>query len=74
MRNPFLQWYETQPLTVTQASLARDLGASRTWVTGLMSPVPPAMPSLRLAMAIERRTGGVVRVQDIAVYIESATA
>jgi transcriptional regulator with XRE-family HTH domain len=67
--NPLRVWLASQPLTVTQASFARDLGLSRSYVSELFSDDDPKQPSLQLSVAIEHLTHGAVTPGTIAAFI-----
>ena len=67
--NPLRVWLASQPLTVTQASFARDLGLSRSYVSELFSDDDPKQPSLHLSVAIETLTHGAVTPASIASFI-----
>lgn len=59
-KNPFRRWLETQPRTVTQTSIARQVGCDRSYVSDLMSEQSIIFPSLDLAIKIKDATGGKV--------------
>jgi transcriptional regulator with XRE-family HTH domain len=67
--NPLRQWIETQPIDITQASIARRLGLSRSYVSELFSDDEPKTPSLKLSVAIEELTDGAVTPVDILAFI-----
>ena len=58
--NPLRSWLMEQPRSVTMASVARDLVLDRSYVSDLMSESNTMMPSLIVAMKIEKRTKGEV--------------
>ena len=65
MKNPFYAWLMEQPRAVSKASLARDLGLDRSYITGLMAEDNVMMPSLPVALKIERRTKGKVTARKL---------
>lgn len=56
MKNPFRAWLMTQHYPVNMASVARDLGLDPSYVSDLMSETSTMMPSLPVALRIEKRT------------------
>lgn len=60
MHNPFAAWFHKQSYHVTQTELAKELHIDRTYVTVLMRETNDIMPSLPVALAIEKLTGGAV--------------
>lgn len=65
IRNPFRRWLNNEPRVVTMASLSRDLGVDPSYISDLMAENNTLMPSLTVAVAIERRTEGAVSTLDI---------
>jgi hypothetical protein len=63
--NPFRAWLMEQPRAVTMASLARDLSLDPSYVSDLMSETNTMMPSLIVAMKIEKRTKGEVTARKL---------
>jgi hypothetical protein len=63
--NPFRAWLMEQPRAVTMASLARDLGLDPSYISDLMSETNTMMPSLIVAMKIEKRTKGEVTAKKL---------
>ena len=55
-RNPFRRWLETQPRSVTQTSIAKDLEVDRSYISDLMNDESTIFPSLQLAFRIEQLT------------------
>jgi DNA-binding XRE family transcriptional regulator len=68
-RNPLRRWLADQPLTITQATMARQLGIARNSMSQLMHDDNPKMPSLPLAMKIEALTSGQVTAAELFDYI-----
>lgn len=64
-RNPLRAWLEKQPREVTMASIARYLNVDPSYVSDMMREASTVLPSLTIAVAIERRTKGKVKPHQI---------
>lgn len=72
--NPFRAWLMKEPRTVTMASLAREFGVDPSYISDLMSEKNTLMPSLPVAIAIERRTGGKVGARQMHDFVAANRA
>ena len=70
--NPLRRWLASQPLSVTQSTIARELGVDRSTISRIMHDDSPVLPSLRLASRIENLTRGAVTASALFDYIEQA--
>ena len=68
--NPLRRWLASQPLSVTQTTMAQKIGVDRSTLSRIMQDGTTAMPSLKLAAAIEKLTDGGVRAADLFDYIQ----
>ena len=71
IRNPLRRWLHSQPLSVTQTTIARDLGIARSTLSEYMRENNAKTPSLKLAVRIERLTQGAVTAYDFADHAAS---
>jgi DNA-binding transcriptional regulator YdaS (Cro superfamily) len=70
MKNPFRAWLMTQHYPVNMASVAGDLNLDPSYVSDLMNEACTMMPSLPVALRIERRTKGKVTPRKMHDFVQ----